>query len=119
MSIRQTPPILLKKLAQLRRRERLLSAIWGIACFLSLVLTVLLVACFVDWLLDMWDEKPLALRRFMLYGQFVFACLAIVLLVLGPQLRRLRNEMLALFVESKRPELQHRLISALELNRTG
>ncbi|HYV35001.1 MAG TPA: hypothetical protein VE988_04800, partial [Gemmataceae bacterium] len=115
--MRQVPPIILDKLAELRRRERLLMFLWGCAWVFSLFIAVLLIACFVDWLVDLWDETPWALREFMLYGQLAMAGLAVLILVLGPQLRRLRDEMLALHVESKRPELQHRLISALELNR--
>jgi len=115
----KVPPILLKKLAQLRRRERLLYLVWGVARLVSLMLVVLVAACLADWLCDLWDETPWALREFMLRGQLVLAGLAALVFVLVPQLRRLRNERLALLVESQRAELQHRLISALELNRPG
>jgi hypothetical protein len=115
----QIPPIVLKKLGQLRRRERLLRLVWGLACFGSIVVVVFLVACLVDWLYDLWDETPRGLRLFMFRGQLVLAGLIGLLLVLRPQLRRLRREKLALLLEDKLPVFQHRLISALELNRPG
>jgi hypothetical protein len=113
------PPILLKKLAQLRRRERLLRLALGAARVAALLLAVLLAACAVDWLIDLWDETPWALRVGMLVGQLALAAVALALLVLLPLLTRLRDDALALFVEDKCPELQHRLISALQLNRAG
>jgi hypothetical protein len=113
------PPILLAKLTQLRQRERLLRLAWGGARLVSLVLSVFILACLLDWLVDMWDETPWGLREFMFGAQAVLAGVAIFWFLLVPQLRRLRYEKLALLVESKRPELQHRLISALELNRPG
>ena len=57
--------------------------------------------------------------HFMLNAQIVLAGLALVLFVILPQMRRLRDTKLALWVESKCPALQHRLISALELNQPG
>jgi hypothetical protein len=119
MRMSKVPPILVEKLGQMRRRERFLYLVWGLARVLSLALFFLLAACLVDWLLDMWDETPRAVREFMLRAQLVLAALAFLLFVFVPQLKRLRNEKLALLVESKRSEFQHRLISALELNRPG
>jgi hypothetical protein len=113
------PPLLLKKLGQLRRRERLLRVVWGLARLASIVVMVFLVACLVDWLFDLWDETPLGLRLFMARGQLVLAGLVGLMFVVLPQMQRLRNEKLALLVEDKKAELQHRLISALELNRPG
>jgi hypothetical protein len=111
------PPILLKKLAGLRRRERLLRLVWGMARVTAVVLVALLVACAIDWIVDLFDETPSALRLTLLVGQLVLAGMLVLLQVLLPLLKRLRDDKLALFVEEKRPELQHRLISALQLNR--
>ena len=68
MEMSKVPPILLAKLAQLRRRERLLRLVWGGARLLRLVLAVLVLACLVDWIFDLWDETPWGLRVFMLRG---------------------------------------------------
>jgi hypothetical protein len=110
------PPILLKKLAQLRRRERLLRLVWGVARVLGLAAVALVIACLVDWTVDLWDETPIELREGMAALQIALVMVAAFKLVVLPVFKRLRNRRLALYVEDKRPELQHRLISALELN---
>src|SRR5205807_3381794 len=115
----QVPPILLKKLAQLRTRERLLRLALGAARAAALVLLALLLACLVDWTYDLWEDTPLTLRTLLVVAQLALAGLAVLLFVALPQLTRLRDETLALFVEDKQPHFQHRLISALELNRPG
>ena len=113
----QVPQILTQKLAELRRRERLLHLLWGVARAVSVVLGLLLLACLVDWTYDLWDDTPWGLRRFMSIGLIVVGVLALLIFVVLPQLRRLRDERLALWVEDRWPALQHRLISALQLNR--
>jgi hypothetical protein len=115
----KVPPPILSKLLQLRLRERLLRLVWGVACVVSLALAVLMVACLVDWLVDMWRETPWPLRLGMFIAQLVVFEVAAVVLILVPLLRPLSQEKLALWAESKRPEFQHRLISALQLNRRG
>jgi hypothetical protein len=110
------PPLLLRKLAQLRRRERLLRFVWGAARVVSLVLVALLLACVIDWTVDLWQDTPYELRVGMLIAQAAVAAVAIFVLIVLPLFKRLRNERLALYVEDRRPELQHRLISALQLN---
>jgi hypothetical protein len=119
LTMSKVPPILLSKLAELRRRERLLRFVWGAARVLALMLLALMLACTVDWLFDLWEETPFELRAGMLVGQAFLAAATAVLLIQLPVLVRLRDEALALFVEEKSPQLQHRLISALELNRPG
>jgi hypothetical protein len=113
------PPILLEKLAELRQREELLGLAWGAARVTALLLLVLLLACAIDWFVDLWDETPFELRTAMFLGQLALASLATGLLILLTFLPRLRDDKLALFVEDKCPQLQHRLISALQLNREG
>lgn len=115
----KVPPILLAKIAALRWRERFLRLTWGAARVAALVLLALLAACAIDWFMDLWDDTPFALRVGLLLGQMALAALLLVLLLLLPILVRLRDDALALLVEEKRPELQHRLISALQLNRPG
>jgi hypothetical protein len=113
------PPILLQKLAALRRREKLLRLAWGATRVAALALAVLMLACFIDWLVDLWDETPFELRVGLLVGQLALAALLAALLIALPLLRRLRDDALALYVEDRCPRLQHRLISALQLNRPG
>jgi hypothetical protein len=110
------PPLLLRKLAQLRRRERLLRFVWGSARVVSWLLLALALACLIDWTVDLWVDTPLELRIGMLTAQLALAAVLVFVLVVLPLCKRLRNERLALYIEDRRPELQHRLISALELN---
>jgi hypothetical protein len=116
MLMSHVPSILLEKLAALRVRERQLRLLWGAARVLAVALAVLLVCCLIDWVVDLWDDTPWGLRAAMLVGQLVVAFLLGCILVIGPQLRRFRDRKLALMVEEQCPQLQHRLISALELN---
>jgi hypothetical protein len=113
------PPRLLHKLAQLRRRERLLRLAWGASCTAVIFLGLLATACLVDWTYDLWADTPWELRQALFSVQAAALAVSVVILVLWPQMQRLASTRLALMVEAHRPELQHRLISALELNRPG
>src|SRR5947208_2061129 len=97
------PPILLRKLAALRWRERLLRLLFGMAVVIAVALVALVLACFVDWLYDLWDDTPFGLRTFLLFAQVLVGGLVILLAIVVPQLTRLRNSRLALFVEDKQP----------------
>ena len=105
------------KLAQLRRRERLLALAWGTARWLAVVLTALLAACFVDWLVDRERDTPWAVRRLLLAAQVMLAAAVGYWFLVRPQLHRLRDDTLALWVEDRHPALRHRLISAVQLTR--
>jgi hypothetical protein len=113
------PPIIRHKLAALRRRERLLTFAWGLACWLSLALVLVLLAGFVDWLIDRERDTPDAYHVGALGVQFVVAAFAAVWFLLWPQVRWLPDAKLALWVEDKLPHLEHRLISAVQLNQRG
>ncbi len=113
------PPIIQTNLARLRRRERLLALAFGFACWLALVLVALALACFVDWLIDRERDTPWEVRRLLLALQVLIAGAAGYVFLLRPQLRRLPDATLALWVEDKQPALAHRLITAVQLGRWG
>ena len=113
------PPTIRSNLAGLRRRERLLTFVWGLACWLAVVLILLLVCSFGDWLIDRWRDTPMFVRYAMLFFQVGVAAIAGFVFLVWPQLRRLPDETLALWVEAKLREFDHRLISAVQLNRPG
>lgn len=110
------PPVLLDKLARLRRRERSLQWIWGIARLLALFVGVLLLACLADWLVDRRMETPQVVRYALTLTLAVAALVGLWFFVLRP-LRRLPDDQLALWVEDAHPRLQERLVTAVELNR--
>src|SRR5947209_16211040 len=100
----------------LRRRERLLTLVWGVACWLAIVLLLLLLCGLLDWLIDRQRDTPWNVRLGMFFVQVVVAGAAALWFLAWPQWRRLPSAMLALWVEDKYPYLQHRLISAVQLN---
>lgn len=113
------PRTILAGLSRLRRRERLVALAWGVARWVAVVLTLLLLCGFVDWLIDRDRDTPWAVR-YLLFGlQALVAAAAGFWFILWPQLRRLHDDELALWVESKHPDLVQRLISAVQLNRQG
>jgi hypothetical protein len=105
-------------LSRLRRRERLLALAWGGACWLAVVLAALVLACFVDWLIDCNRDTPWAVRYLLFGVQVVLAAGAGYYFILRPLLRRLRDDELALWVEEKHPLFAHRLITAVQLGRS-
>jgi hypothetical protein len=113
------PRTILRQLARLRRRERLLGLAWGGARWLAVTVLLLAVACAIDWFIDRRDDTPWALRWGMLLAQIGVAATGAVVLLAAPLLRHLRDSRLALWVESKVPRLGHRLISAVQLNQPG
>lgn len=113
------PRLLKHKLAQLRGRERLLQLTWGGARWLALVLAVLFLACLIDYLVDRGGDTPMALRRLLFYSQLLVAAVAGFFLILWPLRKRLHDDNLALRVEEQNPQFEHRLISAVQLNKPG
>ena len=113
------PSSIQNKLAGLRRRERLLTFVWGAACWLSIVLVLLLLCGLADWLIDRQRDTPLSVRYGMFYVQLAVAAVAGLLFVFWPQVRRLPDALMALWVEAKIPQFEHRLISAVQLNQPG
>jgi hypothetical protein len=113
------PRSIQRNLSGLRQRERLLLFAWGAARWLAVVVSLLLVCIFVDWLIDRDRETPWAIRYGLVILQGIVAVVAGFVFVAWPQLRRLRDDDLALYVEDKLPAFRHRLITAVQLNRPG
>lgn len=107
-----------EQLARLDRRDRWVRFCWRSACALAVLVAALALSCLADWLIDRWTDTPWSLRVGLLVGQIVLGCGALGFLGLT-LLRRRSDADLALWVEERRPELGHRLISAVELNRKG
>src|SRR5688572_30605564 len=97
------------KISGLRFWERSLQLVWGVARWGALVLAALLVAAAVDWLIDRNQETPWTLRRFLLLAQVFLAAAALGYFVVWPLLRRLTDSELAMWVEDRHPQLEHRL----------
>jgi hypothetical protein len=106
-----------QQLSRLGWRLRATAATWGLARWLALVAAVLAVACFIDWRIDLRRDTPWALRLVLTAAQGVLAAVAGALLIAIPLTRRRTAPELALWVEDRVPDLGHRLISAVELNR--
>lgn len=113
------PASIKRNLAGLRRRERLLTFVWGVACWLAIFMALLFLCGFVDWLIDRRRDTPLGVRLGMFLVQAMVAAVAGLLFVLWPQIRRLPDALMALWVEAKKPKFEHRLISAVQLNEPG
>lgn len=113
------PRMILDRLAGLRRREKSLRLAWGAARWGALVVAAVLFGCLVDWAWDRSDDTPRVVRVGLLALSIGAAAYGLIAWVLAPLFRRLSDDVLALWVEEKTPTLQHRLISAVQLNRPG
>ncbi len=103
---------------QLRRwqsREWLYRFAWGFARWAAIVVGVLAVCCFVDWIIDRSVDTPLWLRVLMTFGQIGLAIGVGYLLLV--RLRVPHIDVLAGQAEEAIPEFDHRLVTALQLNR--
>lgn len=110
------PRSLKRQLNRLRRRERLLRLTWAAARCLTVFSLVLAAACLIDFTVDLYRDTPRWLRLGLLGAQ-VALWLAGGLFVLRVLARRLSDTQVALWIEDKIPNLSHRLISAVQLNR--
>src|SRR4051812_20213738 len=97
-------------LGRLRRRERLLGFSLSAAYSLAVVFALLVLACLMDWLIDLRRDTPWELRVGLLAVQAVVWLIALVFAV-RPLFRRIHEDEMALRVEQNVPELGHRLIS--------
>src|SRR5688572_15413471 len=113
------PPSIHQNLSRLRRRERLIVLATGAAYWLALVLGALILACAIDWLIDRNRDTPRAVRRLLLAIQVLLAGAAALWWLVRPQLKRLPDDALALWVEERQPGLAHRLITTVQLGRAG
>ena len=111
------PSSIRSNLAGLRRRERLLSLTWGVACWLTIVIGVLFVCCFIDWLVDRNQDTPFSVRFALFLFHASCSLAAAAWFIVLPQMRRMSDDALALMVEDKMRKLDHRLISAVQLNK--
>jgi hypothetical protein len=111
------PPQILNNLAGLRRRERLLTFVWGLACWVAVVLVLSFLCGLADWLIDRERETPFVVHLAFFAMQAAAWFLAGFCFIILPQIRRLPDDLLALWVEAKCPKFDHRLISAVQLNR--
>lgn len=103
---------------QLRRwqgRERLYRFAWGLARWTAAVLFGLFAACLVDWTIDRYRDTPMALRILMTFGQVALYSAAAVWLLF--RLRIPSLDVLAGKAEVAYPEFDHRIVTALQLNR--
>lgn len=112
------PRSLQRQMNRLRRRERLLRLAWAAARCLTVFSVVLAAACLIDFVVDLYRDTPRWLRLGLLGGQIVL-WLTGGFFVLRLLARRLSDTEVALWIEDKLPELGHRLISAVQLNRAG
>jgi hypothetical protein len=110
------PTIIRRQFARLRWRERWVRLTWGAACWLAVAALALTLACGTDWVLDRREETPHAVRRGLVIAQGVLWGTAALLFLLPALLRWLSDSRLALWVEERVPEFDHRLISAVQLN---
>lgn len=108
---------LVRQLRSWQRREWLYRLAWGGARWVVLAVAVLTLACLTDWLIDRYVDTPFLLRLLMTAGQLgLFAAAGYWLLV---RLNVPSLDALAGRAEEEVPEFDHRLVTALQLNRSG
>src|SRR4051794_39288577 len=90
---------------------------WGVSRWLAAGLTVLALACLTDWIYDRYAETPLWLRMLMLVTQTALATALAFVFILRPMRRVPTYDDLATRAERAIPEFDHRLVTALQLNR--
>jgi hypothetical protein len=113
------PQVILDRLERVRRTERSVRAIWGLGRALAGAVVALFAAALLDWTIDRWTDTPSALRVLLLLAQLGLWAGSAWILVLKPWLAPWEDRDVALWVEERSPELGHRLITAVQLNRPG
>ena len=106
---------LIRQLKRWQAREWFLRVLWGFARVVAVVAIGLFVACSVDWIIDRYRETPFLLRFALTTAQFVILGIAAYLFLfkLGvPSLDTLAGR-----AEGNVSEFDHRLVTALQLNR--
>jgi hypothetical protein len=111
--------LLLRQLRRWRFRERLVRLALGAGALAGVALAVLAAACLADWLYDRYADVPFALRLLATGGQVALAAGLFVVLVVRPWLAAPPVDDLALRAEKAIPEFDHRLVTAIQLNRAG
>src|SRR5581483_11623458 len=110
---------LVRQLRRWRFRERLVRLGWGASRWVAAVASILAVACLADWLYDRFYDVPFWLRLLATLGQVAIAAGLAVLFLVRPWTRTPPLDDLAVRAERAIPEFDHRLVTALQLNRPG
>ncbi|MCA8993873.1 MAG: hypothetical protein KDA88_17945, partial [Planctomycetaceae bacterium] len=110
----QLPDNLRQELLKLRGRLRGLAVASGVGITLVVAAVLLVVALGVDW---MWD-LPLTVRVSMLWAGIGVTIVTGLWTILRPLMRNIELNELAALVENANPELQERLLTAVELSRS-
>lgn len=113
------PQTIRKQLLGLRRRELLLRLAWGAARWLGVVFLVLVGGCLLDYAIDRSQDTPASVRVLLFVLQVAVASGFGFVFLIRPLMRRPSESELALWVEETLPAFQHRLITAVQLNRPG
>ena len=111
--------LLVRQLRRWRFREQTVRLGWGGARWAAAVASVLAVACLADWVYDRYADVPLWLRVVATLTQVLLAAGFAVGFVARPWVRTPPVDDLALRAERAIPEFDHRLVTALQLNRPG
>ncbi len=104
-----------RRLNSLRQTIRRTTFIGGVALTVRLLCICLAVA----FLIDTFWEAPRLVRVGLLAATGAALAVIFAVRVLKPSLRRIEHDELAALVESAHPEMQERLLSSLELARSG
>lgn len=107
----------IRQLARWWRLEFLLRAVWGAARWVAIALAVLALACFGDWYYDRDADTPRWLLGLGLGTQLLLSAGLVLLFLVRPLRRTPKFDDLATRAERAIPELDHRLVTALQLNR--
>src|SRR6185437_332528 len=100
-------------------RERLIRLAWGGARWFAIVAVVLACACLGDWAYDRRTDVPFALRILVAGFQVGIAAGFAYLFLIRPWSKTPGIDDLAFQAEKAIPEFDHRLVTALQLNRRG
>lgn len=111
------PATIRGNLSRLRWRWRGQRLAWAGAVWLAINALVLTGACGVDWLVDRTRDTPWPLRVALTAAVGLIAGASAAVLLWWAVSQRSRDDALALWVEERLPQLQDRLISAIQLNR--
>lgn len=108
---------LIHQLRAWRLREQLVRLAWGGSRWFAVVAVVLGFACLADWLYDRSAEVPFVLRVFATGSQALLAAGLGYLFLYRPWSSTPPIDELAFQAEKSIPEFDHRLVTALQLNR--
>ncbi|HEX4612141.1 MAG TPA: hypothetical protein VH092_28360, partial [Urbifossiella sp.] len=111
--------LLLRQLRRWRFRERLVRLAFGTGRLLGIALIILGAACLADWVYDRYADVPFALRLLATGGQVALAAGLAYAFVFRPWVTAPPVDDLALRAEKAIPAFDHRLVTALQLNRPG